>query len=145
MPDTTEIHATHCLKSRGLPCSCQLLCGEMAPSSTCTLQRAGRLRLCVILTLLLAFFSFNSALADSDNVDAAQTANSTSTAGNSHHKALVPVQGTDIGLFIVVAVALFIASGAGVGGGKAAAQVGTAVATLALSEAVVADASSRAG
>jgi len=95
----------------------------MALSSTCTLQRAGQLRLCVILTILLAFCSFKNAMAESDNVDAAQTANSTSTAGNSHHKALVPVQGTDIGLFIVVAVALFIASGAGVGGGKAAAEL----------------------
>lgn len=35
-----------------------------------------------------------------------------------HHKSLTPLAGTDIGLCIVVAVALFIASGAGVGGGK---------------------------
>jgi hypothetical protein len=39
------------------------------------------------------------------------------------HKSLTPLVGTDIGLFIVVAVALFIASGAGVGGGKACAAV----------------------
>ena len=34
------------------------------------------------------------------------------------HKHLSPVDANDIGLFIVISVALFIAAGAGVGGGK---------------------------
>lgn len=35
-----------------------------------------------------------------------------------HYKYLTPLVGTDIGLFVVIFVGLFIASGAGVGGGK---------------------------
>jgi Mn2+/Fe2+ NRAMP family transporter len=57
---------------------------------------------------------------------AEQEAGSNSTAAQAptaHHKTLTPLIGTDIGLFIVVAVALFIASGAGVGGGKTHAAV----------------------
>lgn len=51
---------------------------------------------------------------------AGASANSTtaSTAPPPAHKTLTPLSGTDVGLFLVIAVALFISSGAGVGGGE---------------------------
>lgn len=49
---------------------------------------------------------------------AADHGNSTAGAlASPHHKSLMPLNGADIGLFMVIFVALFIASGAGVGGG----------------------------
>jgi hypothetical protein len=42
-----------------------------------------------------------------------------STMTQYNHKPLVPIAATDILLFLVIGIALFVASGAGVGGGEA--------------------------
>jgi hypothetical protein len=82
--------------------------------------------LALLLTAVCAIQAV--AAADSSNTTDNGPAPTNAAAGpstavaQSHHKPLKPLIGTDIGLFIVVAVALFIASGAGVGGGALATQ-----------------------
>lgn len=69
---------------------------------------------CILIVTLAAA---EPTAADS-SADASGSNSTASTTAAPHHKSLMPLAGTDIGLFIVVAVALFIASGAGVGGGE---------------------------
>lgn len=80
--------------------------------------------LALLLTAVCAIQAVPAA--DGSNTTETGPAPTTAAAGTStavvqsHHKPLMPLIGTDIGLFIVIAVALFIASGAGVGGGALA-------------------------
>jgi hypothetical protein len=53
----------------------------------------------------------------SNEAEAAPAAGS-STMTQYNHKPLVPIAATDVLLFLVIGIALFVASGAGVGGGE---------------------------